>query len=167
MGEMQTLLQEPISVLHIVVAVILGVVWLAIMVLVVRWVAKRLAALRSAFSLMAKADPESVAAAMEKLAPGMNLKAVSPATAKSMRDNLAKKLRVPAEMISSYTVGGQLAVHGVSPETIQVVEQVLRGGEEQSREEQRFGFAPPAASEITVLDVWKAARELDERLRNR
>jgi hypothetical protein len=42
------------------------------------------------------------------------------------------------------------------------VEQVLRGGEEQ-----RYGDAPAAVPEITVVDVWKATRELEERLRKR
>jgi len=162
---MQTVLQEPISVLQIVAAVVMGVFWLVVMVLIGRWVVRRLAAFRVALGLLAKgqgADAESVQAALEKLAPGMNWKAVSPESAKSMRENLARKLGVPVEMIASYSVGGRLAVYGVSRETIEVVEQVLRGGEEQ-----RYGDAPAAVPEITVVDVWKATRELEERLRKR
>jgi hypothetical protein len=162
---MQTLLQEPMGVPQITAAVILGVLWLVATILIGRWIVKRLGALRTVFSVMAKgqtADAESVRAALEQLGPEMNRKAVTPELAKNMRANLARKLRIPAEMISSYTVRGRLSVHGVSPETIDVVEQVLRGGEEQ-----RYGYTPPAASEITVVDVWKASRELDERLRKR
>jgi hypothetical protein len=128
-------------------------------------VSKRFAALRATLGLMAKAqnaDAEGVQAVLEQLAPKMKLQAVSPEAAKSMRENLARKLRVPADTIASYTVRGHLSVHGVGEETIRVVEQVLRGGEEQ-----RYGPAAARNSPITVVDVWKASREIDERVRKR
>ena len=139
------------------------VVWVIAAVLIVRFVIKRFAGV---LGLMREAsrgqDQGKLLDAVETLFPMMKTlkaNALSPQAAKAMRKQLSKKLHVPAEMIHSYTVRGQLAAYGVSSESIEVVEQILRSGETE-----QYGYMPPAPREIRLRDVLKASQEIEAQL---
>ena len=85
--------------------------------------------------------------------------AALPGSATAIRKALAKGLRLPLESISADTVRAQLASYGVSQESSQIVEQILREAEAKQQ-----GRPAPPAADIEMMDMLKMAQELKERL---
>ena len=156
----ETWLQWPGDIPVEAIAVVFVVLWLIVAVLIVRIVIKRFAGVAGLLRQAASGqDQGKLLGAVEKLLPMVKTKAFSPQSARAMRKQLSKKLKVPAEMIHSYTVRGQLAAYGVSEESMQVVEQILRSGETE-----QYGYTPPAPQEISLRDILKASQEIEARL---
>ena len=126
------------------------VVWVGV------WLVKRvMTLLRSAFDgqgrkgFLAAFDSSSLARSI----------AASASSATAIRKALAKRLSLPPEKISADTVGSQLGSYGVSRESCQIVEQILRG-----EEAKQHGHHAPPAADIKMTDMLKMAQELQERL---
>ena len=123
---------------------------------VVVWLVKRVSALlHSAFDSQGRTG---FLAAFDSSSLSRSIVA-SASSATVVRKALAKRLRLPPESISADTVGSQLGSYGVSRESLRVVENILRGAETE-----QYGRPAPPATEIKLTDMFKMARELQERL---
>lgn len=161
-NHLTSLLQEPLPVPVNVVAAVILVAWVVLVVLTLRWIWKRVGSLGELWSAAASGkDPERTAAVLERLFPMMKTRGPASGWAKTLRKNLAKRLHTPPEMITSLSVRGWLSSYGVSPQSIAVFEHLLRG-EEQAKYGQTQSEAE--APGFTLVDFWKASKELDERL---
>ena len=133
-----------------IAAVAAVVVWGAV------WLVKRVT--NSLRSVSDRHGRTGLPASFDGSSPSSSI-AASPGSATAIRKALAKGLRVPIESISSDTVRSQLGSYGVSQESSQVVEQILREAEAQ-----QHGRPAPPAAEIEMTDMLKMAQELKERL---
>ena len=155
-SDLEDLLQK-LAEIPVEVGMVSIAIWILIVFLIVRAVKK---SMEKTFSQAAEGSggqtQDRFLNAIEKLLPMMKNTAIPPDMAKTMRKRLSKKLNVPEEFISSLTVRGQLAAHGVSAESIAIVEQILRSGETD-----QYGYSQPAATEFGLRDILKASREVE------